>query len=288
LYYPSVSSLTIASRRVAAAATDAICRTAGRRTVIRTARYVLLRARLDFPNDMAVNGELGLQRWVLELAPSGSAHVADIGANVGRWSRSLLDQASRSGRAADVRLHAFEPESRAYARLERSLAGTGAVLSPMALSDRSGTSAFHVVGAAAGTNSLHAPAGVPVTTETVPTGTLDSYAAEARVPGFALVKIDTEGHDLAVLRGARGLLAQRRVAVVQFEYNHRWVYARAFLRDAFDLLAGVGYRLGKLTPRGVEFYPGWDPDLETFVEGNYVACTPVAADMLPAVRWWKA
>jgi hypothetical protein len=40
------------------------------------------------------------------------------------------------------------------------------------------------------------------------------------------------------------------------------------------VLAPLGYSLGKLTPRGVEFYPGWDAELETFVEGNYVACVP--------------
>jgi len=38
----------------------------------------------------------------------------------------------------------------------------------------------------------------------------------------------------------------------------------------------------------VEFYPGWDADLETFVEGNYLACDPDAAAKLPAVRWWKS
>src|SRR6202042_3792854 len=134
----------------------------------------------------------------------------------------------------------------------------------------------------------HPSPGATGTAETIRVTTLDSYAAESRVPWFALVKIDTEGHDLAVLRGARGLLAGHRIAVVQFEYNHRWVFARAFLRDAFDLLGGFGYQVGKLTPVGVEFYPGWDPDLETFVEGNYVACGPVAAERLPAVRWWKA
>ena len=63
---------------------------------------------------------------------------------------------------------------------------------------------------------------------------------------------------------------------------------RAFLRDAFDHLTGLGYGVGKLTPKGVEFYPGWEPELETFVEGNYVACSPAAAHSLPAVRWWKA
>lgn len=283
-----MSSLTIAGRSAAAAATDAACSAFGRRAVIRAARYVLLRARLDYPNNMTVNGELALQRWVLALAPGGETHVADVGANVGRWSRSLLAAASGAGRAVDVRLHAFEPDAHAYARLERSLDAARASLSQVAVSDREGTSAFHVVAAGAGTNSLHPSPAATATAEMVPTITLDSYAAGSGVPGFAIVKIDTEGHDLAVLRGARGLLAERRISVVQFEYNHRWVFARAFLRDAFDLLTGLGYGVGKLTPKGIEFYPGWEPDLETFVEGNYVACLPAVAQGLPAVRWWKA
>jgi FkbM family methyltransferase len=283
-----VSILSTAGRAVAATATDVACRAFGRRAVIRGARYALLRARLDCPNNMTVNGEVSLQRWALELASGGEIHVADVGANVGRWSRSLLAAASGVGRAGDVRLHAFEPDARAYARLERSLAATCASLSPVALSDRRGTSAFHVVAPAAGTNSLHPSPAATGVAETVSTVTLDWYAAGAGVPGFALVKIDTEGHDLAVLRGARGLLAEHRIAVVQFEYNHRWVFARTYLRDAFDFLTGLGYLVGKLTPKGVEFYPGWEPDLETFVEGNYVACLPAAALGLPAVRWWKA
>lgn len=282
-----MSSLTIA-RKAAATATEVACRALGRRAVVRAARYVLLRARLDYPNDMTVNGELSLQRWALELAPAGEVHVADVGANVGRWSRSLLTEASEAGRAGDIRLHAFEPDAFAYSRLERVLDRAGAFLNPVALSDRQGTSAFHVVAPAAGTNSLHPPSSTSVTERVVSTATLDSYAVEHRLCGFALVKIDTEGHDLAVLGGARTLLAGQRIAVVQFEYNHRWVYARAFLRDAIELLAGYGYRVGKLTPKGVEFYPGWDPELETFVEGNYVACVPRAAEGLPGVRWWKA
>jgi FkbM family methyltransferase len=281
-----VPGLTAAGRRAAAAATDAACQALGRRAVIRAARYVLLRARLDYPNDMTVNGEASLQRWALGLARGGEVHVADIGANVGRWSRSMITAASGTGRAADLRLHAFEPDASAYARLARALDGAPAMLSPVAVSDRDGRSALHVVAPAAGTNSLH-PAPGATAGDSVPTVTLDSYAARRGVPGFVLVKIDTEGHDLTVLRGAGTLLAGHRIAVAQFEYNHRWVFARAFLRDAFEFLAGHGYRVGKLTGRGVEFYPGWDAELETFVEGNYVACTPAAADRLPTVPWWK-
>lgn len=256
--------------------------------MIRAARYVLLRARLDGPNDMAVNGELALQEWVLARSPAGApVHVADVGANVGQWSRSLLVATVAAGRTADIRLHVFEPDAMAFARLSVILAGAPAVLSPVALSDRAGTAVLHVVAPAAGTNSLHPAPGSRTAGHSVAMDTLDGYAASNAVPRFALVKVDTEGHDLVVIRGMRGLLADQRIAVLQFEYNHRWVFARAFLRDAFEFLASFGYRLGKLTPRGVEFYPGWDPDLETFTEGNYVACAPAVATSLPAVPWWK-
>ncbi len=57
MYYLSVPSMTIATRRLAATATDAACCAIGRRAVIRASRYVLLRARLDYPNNMKVNGE---------------------------------------------------------------------------------------------------------------------------------------------------------------------------------------------------------------------------------------
>jgi hypothetical protein len=93
---------------------------------------------------------------------------------------------------------------------------------------------------------------------------------------------------MAVLRGARKLFAGQHIMAAQFEYNHRWIAARSFLRDAFELLTPLGYRLGKLTPDGVEFYPGWDAELETFVEGNYVACTAMTAERLPSVVWWES
>lgn len=279
-----------AVRRIAASATDLTCQAVGRRTVVRTARFVLSRARLDYLNDLSTNGESALQRWILSFSQAGEQiHVADVGANVGLWSKSMMAATSKAGRETDLRLHAFEPDSRAFAQLSEALDGTPTSLSRTALSDRQGTSLFHIVAPAAGTNSLYP---VPGTNQPAPEKvvltTLDSYAEQSGVGRFALVKIDAEGHDLAVLRGARALLTEHRITVAQFEYNFRWVFARFFLRDAFEFLLALGYQVGKLTPRGVEFYPGWDADLETFVEGNYVACDPEAAAKLPAVKWWKS
>ena len=238
-----------AVRRAAAIATDLTCRAAGKRTVVRTARYVLSRARLDYPNDLSTNCQSALQRWILRFSQAGEQiHVAHVGANVGRWSESMLAAASEAGRETDLRLHAFRSGSRAFARLAETLDGRSASLSETALSDRQGTSLFYAVAPAAGTSSLYlVQEANPVAQANVVTTALDSYADESGVARFALVKIDAEGHDLALLRGARTLLAEHRIAVAQSEYNHRWILGRFFLRDAFEFLLALGYRVGKLT-----------------------------------------
>ena len=279
-----------ALRRAAASATDFACRAIGRRDVVRAARFVFRRACLDIPNNMRTNGELWLQQRTLDFWPTGQPiHVVNVGANVGMWSAAMLAAARQAGRFEDLDLHAFEPSSYTFARLSDVLGGQSVTLARVALGEQSGSSVLHLLAPGAGTNSLHLPPGAPAgaTTEEVATTTLDAYADLARLDRIALVKIDTEGHDLAVLRGAQGLLAEQRIPIVQFEYNHRWVYSRSFLRDAFDLLEPFGYQVGKLTPHAVEFYPRWDPDIETFVEGNYVGCTPWAVKRLPAIAWWK-
>jgi FkbM family methyltransferase len=278
-------------RRGVETSTDLACSAIGRHNVVRGARFVLRRASRDVPNDMSSNGEASLQRWVVGLSSRGcELRVIDVGANVGRWSASMLATARRAERADDLDLHSFEPSSWTFARLFQALGHERRVsLRQIALSDRSGSSVLHLAGQGAGTNSLHRSLRplAAIATEEIVTATLDEYADQAGLDDITLLKIDTEGHDLAVLRGARNLLAGGRISVAQFEYNWRWVESRSFLNDAFALFDSVGYRLGKLTPSGVESYPGWDPDLETFVEGNYVAARPDVAARLPAVRWWK-
>jgi FkbM family methyltransferase len=277
-------------RRVATVATDAACRVVGRRQVVRAARFALMRARLDVPNDRTTNGEALLASSAVGLTSPGHAfHVVDAGANAGQWARLMLGAARLAGRMDDLDLHSFEPSSYTFARLSEALDGQHVTLKQAALGACAGSATLHVFVPGAGINSLHRMPGWPDggVTEQVPLTTLEAYADEAGLDHITLLKIDTEGHDLAVLRGAGRLFADQRISIAQFEYNHRWVYARFFLRDAFELLTPMGYRIGKLTPFGVEFYPAWDAELETFVEGNYIVCTKQAAERLPTVRWWK-
>ncbi|MGH3326859.1 MAG: FkbM family methyltransferase [Streptomycetales bacterium] len=278
-------------RSTAARTVDLCCTLVGRRQVVRAARFALNRARLDLPNGPATNGEHALQGWLLAAIPPGEAvTVFDVGANVGEWSRALLGRVRQTGHAGNLSLHAFEPASYTHGLLVGSLPA-GVRVNQLALSSHAGQATLHVVHPGAGTNSLHdafTGGRAAERTEPVVTTTVDDYVQHNDIGRIDLLKIDTEGHDFAVLLGAERSFKAGAISVAQFEYNHRWVHARHFLKDAFDLLWPLGYRVGKLTPRGMESYPDWDPDLETFVEGNYLACTEEMARHLPQVRWWKS
>jgi FkbM family methyltransferase len=265
----------------------------GRRNTVRTARYLLDYGRLDVSSDILSDGELLVQRDVVRHWPNGAPIVVfDVGANVGRWTMEFLRAAAELGRL-DVQVHAFEPSRYTFRQLELALEDKvlqGQVhLMQFGLSNTLGEATLYKVHEGAGTNSLHQYDGwtKSIMTETVRLSTVDAYVADHNIRRIALLKCDAEGHDMAVLEGARETLGRYEIDIVQFEYNHRWIVSRQFLRDAFLFFEPLGYILGKVTRFGLEIYPGWDAELETFREGNYIACRPNWADRVPTVQWWN-
>jgi FkbM family methyltransferase len=234
-------------------------------------------ARLDVPNDPRSNGEGLVQEAVLNCSSKTNAVVVfDVGANIGEWTHSLLAKAD--AQKVNIRVHAFEPCRGTYQTLVQRIKlieNSGCVKTvEKACSDSTGTSQFHVVGNGSPVNTLvlGANQGV-IRIELVETVAIDDYCRKVGLNRIALAKIDAEGHDFDVIKGAYAMLVAHAIDVVQFEYNQKWVFARRFLRDCFELLCPLGYRVGKITPGGIEFYTGWVPELETFREGNYIACS---------------
>jgi FkbM family methyltransferase len=229
-------------------------------------------ARFDVPNDPACNGERMVQETVLRYAnPARKTVVFDVGANIGDWTCAILEQAKD---IAGLQVHAFEPCSGTYnILLNRTSALSDSNVIPVrkACSSSPGIGTLHVVGIGAGTNSLTC---IEQTAEAeqVELTSIDDYCHTSSIDHVSLLKIDAEGHDLAVIGGATSMLRQQSIDVLQFEYNQRWIFSNAFLRDVFNVLSPLGYAIGKVTPYGVEFYEKWDCELETFREGNYLAC----------------
>lgn len=231
----------------------------GRRMLWRISRAAYHYSRRDGPNDFEINGEQELQMRVAAAVGDRDMVAFDVGANLGEWSKSMIVISPK------VRIVAFEPVPKLAAIISGFLDDVVA----KAASDRSGTTTFSVTGELTGTNSMASmDGGEAIEVETT---TVEIEAAARGIRHIDLLKIDVEGFDLAVLKGSFTLLAERRIAVAQFEYNWRWRFNHAFLADVFELIDGLPYRLGKVLPGGgIEIYDRWHPELERFIEGNYV------------------
>jgi len=252
----------------------------GRRNLYRMSRFLTMCARGDVPNDLEANGETLVQEFAMKCDSSPSI-VFDIGANLGNWTASLLQHSK--GKAVTV--HAFEPCQGTYERLAQRVkeeCWTNVLAIPQGCARTPSTSRMRVYSTGAGTNTLidfYESASANV--ETVDLTSVDEYSLRNGIGYIDLLKIDAEGFDFEVIAGATRMLKRNRVRLLQFEYNQRWIGARHYLRDAFLLLGPMGYQIGKLVGTSIEFYSSWHWELETYREGNYVACLKDVADRLP-------
>jgi len=249
----------------------ALLQIGGRKNLYWVSRFMMRTARGDVRNDYDHNGEKMAQSVALRSA-SSPATVFDVGANVGDWTAGLLEVSERL--EIPVHVYAFEPCHGTYSRLWERF-GNSPSVTPVnqACSRDAGVGTMYVYGSAAGTNSLAEPIDDrEAVREEVRLATVDFFCKAAGIEKIDLLKIDAEGYDFEVIAGAAEMLNAKAVGILQFEYNHRWIGARNYLKDVFEFLIPKGYAIGKLTGSRVEFYPCWKWELETWDEGNFIAC----------------
>lgn len=217
------------------------------------------------------SGELAFLRR--ELAGLPAPLVLDIGANRGLYAEMVL------GCAPGARLHAFEPHPRTFEALTQRFGGrAGVVLNHAGCGAAAGELSLFDYAEADGSSHasmhrevierLHASRAVE---HRVPVTTVDDYVARRGLERIDLLKIDTEGHEFAVLQGAARTLDQGRVERVHLEFNEMNAMSGVFFRQIHDLLA-PHYRLYRLLPSAMLEITRYTPlDCEIFAFQNIVA-----------------
>ena len=258
--------------------TDGLVRLLGRRHAWRLGRKLYTAARGEGANAIETNGEKTLIEQAIAAFPDAAPFRAwDVGANLGEWTDLVL--ATSVGKKLAAKVLMFEPTPTAFVTLAEKYAGNASVeVKQVALSSKAGTAEFEIVGSHAGTNSLNVTGASAARKISVALASGAEMHAAAGGGEVHLLKIDTEGHDLEVLRGIEALLEARQVAIVQFEYNWRWLVIGSSLRAAMLLAERHGYRLGRVAPGGIEIYESWNAELDRFFETNYALVRP---DVLP-------
>jgi FkbM family methyltransferase len=177
--------------------------------------------------------------------------VVDVGAHKGVWTWHLARRVGRGGRVL-----AFEPQPDLAAFLVRAFARTPQVtVETRALSDAAGEATLTVpvwgTTAMAGHATLEGSGRQGLTVPLVP---LDDFDL---APTF--VKVDVEGHEAAVLRGARRTVARHRPTLL-LEIDRRGTDRAAQREQVVALVAEAGYRANYLGGDGA-LHPVDLPDI---------------------------
>lgn len=190
--------------------------------------------------------EFRAERSCLGSLARGSTFF-DVGACVGEITRLALETSDIQ--AHDI--HAFEPNPASLAPLN----DLGVKVRPVAVGDSPGEATLYTAVAPGQADALgslrrreleHQQIRHGWSEYTVEVITIDDYMADQGVHGIDLLKIDVEGHEAAVLRGAQSAIRSGAIERVLFEHGHGWFFEDGYeptLEEIIPLLGGYELRV---------------------------------------------
>lgn len=218
--------------------------------------------------DIAVSGEIGVFNRMTAAEPV----LFDVGGHVGEYTREFFQKFPKG------RSFIFEPSVSHLERLRQNLGthaavticayGLGAEAAELPLYEDQDIS-----GLASLTQRRLDHINIKMeAVETVKIRTLDSVLDETGVSSIDLLKMDVEGHELSVLKGATDAMDRRLIKLVQFEFGGCNLDTRTTLQDFFYFFKSYDFSIGLVQPQGrVQPIAHYDEFYEQYRTANFIA-----------------
>jgi FkbM family methyltransferase len=250
------------------------------RALIRLAKYLNIdllvhaHVQIGVGHNTYVSGE---EYVINDLISNALKHepsiVFDVGANIGEYANLIRS------RFKNCTIHCFEPVPQNYKILTENVQKLDVHCHNVALGSQEG---ILILYRASGDEqgSMATAYGETITNIFTFVGevneeikcrvtTLDDFCGD-KMQEIDFLKIDVEGHELEVLKGATKLIKANKIKIIQFEFNEFNIFSKSFLWNFYELLPGYHfYRIlpkNKLLPLGV-----YDSKNEIFRYQNILA-----------------
>jgi len=202
----------------------------------------------NYQNSRISGEQKFLENYLSKLA---SPVIFDVGANKGEYTSRCICINKHA------RVYAFEPHPKTFEILKRSVSDKCVVVVNKAISNSKGKmqlydyknneGSVHASLCKGVIEKVHKGDGISCDVEVV---TLDEFVKENKINKIHLLKIDVEGNEMNVLKGAKDSIKNGIVDVIQFEFTQINSVSRVFMKDYFDLLE-TNYSLYRLLPNGL-------------------------------------
>lgn len=221
------------------------------------------------------------EQWVLKFMTKtiksegqGPLVVFDVGANKGDYSKLVYSELTRCSRPFVI--YAFEPARSSFTLLQKTLGGfKNVILQNLALGEKSEKAVLFSNEPNSGLASLHQRQlkhlGLNFDLqEEVQVIVLDDFCRQHSIRRIHFLKIDVEGHELSILKGAKEMLGRGVIDFIQFEFGGTQIDSRVFFRDFFNLLSGRFY-IYRILKDGLCLLPKYSESEEIFLTANFLA-----------------
>lgn len=201
--------------------------------------------------------------------------IFDVGANKGQFLQLLLDNLFVS----DYKVFCFEPVKETFKVLEEKFGGIEKIsLINKGLDNSVNISKifFDKPGSLRASkyrrDLRHLGLDFSLS-EDVQYTTLDQFCSSSGVDYIDLLKIDVEGNEYNVLKGAEKLLKNGQIKLITFEFGRAQIDSGTFFKDLYYYLKKFGLEyIYRIHPSGyLQPIPEYDEKNEVFFTTNYLA-----------------
>ena len=159
------------------------------------------------------------------LTAKANPLVFDVGANLGQTVQKFC------GYFEKPQIHAFEPGDEAFQNLTKNTQGLSNVRAVNCGMGARREEKTFVENTYPDMSSFLEPGddswGVVIQRRTLALNTIDDYCARTGIAEIDILKSDTQGYDLEVLRGASRMLKERRIGLIYIELTFAKMYLGA-------------------------------------------------------------